>query len=115
MDWLSTERKIKIARLRERAAQTVRTAAQRRSLANLQEFYAEAVAARKQLASLDASVTTARESLRLTGLRYINGESTVLEVVDAQSTVTSAENARVDGNTRYQLALANLQTLTGTF
>lgn len=114
-DWLATERKIKIARLQEKAARTALTATQRRSLANLQEFYAEAAAASKQLASLDASVVTARESLRLTELRYINGESTVLEVVDAQSTLTAAENARIDGNTRYQLALANLQTLTGTF
>ncbi|MFN2976485.1 TolC family protein [Terriglobus aquaticus] len=114
-DWLSTERKIKISRIREKAAKAVLTTAQRRAVASLQEFYAEAAAANKQLASLDASVTTARESLRLTELRYINGESTVLEVVDAQNTLSSAENARIDGNVRYQLALANLQTLTGTF
>jgi outer membrane protein TolC len=84
-------------------------------VADLAEFYAEADAANKQLASLDATVVTARESLRLTELRYVDGESTVLEVVDAQSTLTFAENARIDGNVRYQLALANLQTLTGTF
>lgn len=114
-DWLSTERKIRISRLREKAAKTVLTAAQRRAVASLQEFYAEAAASSKQIASLDASVTTARESLRLTELRYLNGESTVLEVVDAQNTLTSAENARIDGTTRYQLSLANLQTLTGTF
>ena len=114
-DWLSTERKIKVSRLREKVAQTALTATQRRAVASLQEFYAEAAAASKQIVSLDASVTTARESLRLTELRYINGESTVLEVVDAQNTLTSAENARIDGNIRYQLALGNLQTLTGTF
>ncbi len=114
-DWLSTERKIKESRLRENAAKVALTAAQRRLVADLAEFYAEAEAADKQLASLDATVVTARESLRLTELRYVDGESTVLEVVDAQSTLTSAENARIDGNARYQLALANLQTLTGTF
>ena len=114
-DWLSTERRIKISRMREKAAKTALTATQRRAVASLQEFYAEAEAASRQLASFDASVTTARESLRLTELRYLNGESTVLEVVDAQNTLTSAENARIDGNIRYQLALANLQTLTGTF
>lgn len=114
-DWLSTERKIKISRLRENVARTALTAAQRRAVASLQEFYAEAAAASKQIVSLDASVTTARESLRLTELRYLNGESTVLEMVDAQNTLTSAENARIDGNMRYQLALANLQTLTGAF
>ncbi len=113
-DWLTTERKIRASKLRETAAKATFTSAQRRAVADLQEFYAEAEAASQQLASLDASVVTARESLRLTNLRYVNGESTVLEVVDAQSTLTSVENARIDGNTRYQLALANLQTLTGT-
>ncbi len=114
-DWLSTERRIKQARLREGVAKIVLSAAQRRSVANLQEFYAEAETASKQLASLDTTVITARESLRLTNLRYVDGESTVLEVVDAENTLTVAENAQVDGLSRYQLALANLQTLTGRF
>lgn len=112
-DWLSTERKIKEAKLREAAARVALTAAQRRLLANLAEFYEEASAASQQLASLEASVNTARESLRLTSLRYVDGESTVLEVVDAQSTLASSENAQIDGRTRYELALADLQTLTG--
>jgi outer membrane protein TolC len=112
-DWLSTQRKIKQARLREVAANVALTAAQRRLLADLSEFYAEASAASRLLASLDESIVTARESLRLTNLRYVDGESTVLEVVDAQSTLTSFENAQIEGRTRYELALANLQTLTG--
>ena len=112
-DWLTTERRIKQANLREGAAKIALTAAQRRLIADLSEFYAEANAANRQLASLDATVATARESLRLTNLRYVDGESTVLEVVDAQATLATAENARIDGRTRYELALANLQTLTG--
>lgn len=112
-DWLTTERKVKEARIRADAAKVALTAAQRRAIADLNEFYAEADTARQQLASLDASVVAARESLRLTNLRYVDGESTVLEVVDAQSTLISAENAQIDGVVRYQLALAQLQTLTG--
>ncbi len=84
-------------------------------IANLSEFYDEAAAARDQLASLDASVTTAQESLHLTELRYTGGEGSVLEVVDAQNTLLAAETAQADGVVRYQLALANLQTLTGRF
>jgi outer membrane protein TolC len=114
-DWLTTERKIKESRLREGAAKVALTFAQRRLTANLAEFYAEAEAASRQLASLEATVVTARESRRLTELRYVDGESSVLEVVDAENTLTAAENARVDGRTRYQLALANLETLTGSF
>ena len=82
-------------------------------IAQLDESYAEASTARDQLKSLDQSVDTARESLRLTNLRYTAGEATVFEVVDAQNSLTSAELAREDGTVRYQLALTNLQLLTG--
>ena len=112
-DWLTSERKVKEAHVRAEASKVALTAAQRRLIADLAEFYNEADVAQKQLASLDQSVADARESLRLTNLRYVNGEGTVLEVVDAQTTLVSAENARADGMVRYRLALAQLETLTG--
>jgi outer membrane protein TolC len=112
-DWLTSERKVKEAHIRANAAKVALTAAQRRLLADLSEFYNEADIARQQLASLDASVLTARESLRLTNLRYVDGEGTVLDVVDAENTLISSENARVDAMVRYQQALAQLETLTG--
>ena len=83
-------------------------------IATLDESYAEAVAAHDQLDSLNLSVTTAAESLRLTTMSYKAGESTILEVVDAENSLTSSELAREDGIVRYQTALANLQLLTGT-
>lgn len=113
-DWLATEHKVKQSEIKRDAAKVALTATQRRMIAQLDEAYAEAEAARNQLASLDASVATAAESLRLTKLRYTGGEATVLEVVDAQSAYTAAENAREDGRVRYESALAALQTLTGT-
>ncbi len=112
-DWLTTERKVKEAKIRADASKVALSNAQRRALADLSELYAEADVARQQLASLDRSVLDARESLRLTNLRYVDGESTALEVVDAQSTLITQENAQVDGEVRYQLAFAQLQTLTG--
>jgi outer membrane protein TolC len=113
-DWLSTQHKVKQSEIRRDAARVALTATQRRLIANLEEAYSEATTAHDQLASLDQSVQTAAESLRLTMLRYTGGEATVLEVVDAQNALTSAENAREDGTVRYQTSLANLQTLTGT-
>ena len=113
-DWLSTEHRVKQSEIRRGAAQVVLSATQRRLIARLDEAYSEAVAARNQFASLDASVVTAGESLRLTKLRYTGGEATVLEVVDAQSAFVTAQNAREDGRVRYEAALADLQTLTGT-
>jgi outer membrane protein TolC len=112
-DWLSTEHKVKQSEIKRDAAKVALSATQRRLIAQLDESYAEAEAARNQLASLDDSVATAEESLRLTKLRYTGGEGTVLEVVDAQAAFITAENAREDGRVRYNAALAQLQTLTG--
>jgi outer membrane protein TolC len=113
-DWLSTEHKVRQAKIFRDAAQTALSATQRRLIAQLDESYAEAATARDQLKSLDQSVDTARESLRLTNLRYTAGEATVFEVVDAQNSLTSMELAREDGMIRYETALANVQLLTGT-
>ncbi len=112
-DWLTTERRVKEARIRSNAAKVALTTAQRRLVADLAEFYAEAAQAQQQLASFDVSVLTAQESLRLTNLRYVDGEATVLDVVDAQNTLISQETARAEGTVRYRLALAQLETLTG--
>ena len=112
-DWLATEHKVKQSEIKRDAAKVALTATQRRMVAQLDEAYAEAQAARDQLASLDLSVATAAESLRLTRLRYTGGEATVLEVVDAQSAFITAQNAREDGRVRYESALSGLQTLTG--
>jgi outer membrane protein TolC len=113
-DWLSTQHKIRQAQILHDVAKTTLTATQRRLIAQLDESYAEASVARDQMQSLEVSADTARESLRLTRMRYTAGEATVLEVVDAQNSLTSAELAREDGMVRYQTALANLQMLTGT-
>jgi outer membrane protein TolC len=112
-DWLSTQHRVRQSEILRDAAHTALTATQRRLIAQLDEFYAEAGTSRDQLQSLDQSVQTAGESLRLTRLRYTAGEATVLEVVDAQNSLTTAEIAREDGTIRYQLALTNLQLLTG--
>jgi outer membrane protein TolC len=112
-DWLSTQHKVRQSEILRDAAHTALTATQRRLIAQLDETYAEAGTSRDQLQSLDQSVQTATESLRLTRLRYTAGEATVLEVVDAQNSLTSAEIAREDGTIRYQLAFTNLQLLTG--
>ncbi len=113
-DWFSTQHRIRQAQILRDSAKVALTSAQRTLVAQLEEFYNEAALAERQLASLQLTVDTARESQRLTLLRYTAGEATVLEVVDAQGTLTSAELGLADGTTRYRLALANLQLLTGT-
>jgi outer membrane protein TolC len=113
-DWLASEHKVKQSEIRRDAAQVALSATQRRLIAQLEEAYSEAQAARDQLASLDQSAAMAAESLRLTRMRYTAGEATVLEVVDAENTRVTAENARADGRVRYESARAALLTITGT-
>lgn len=112
-DWLATRDRVKQSELRRKEASTALNYTQRKLMAQLEEFYAEAHTSGDALVSLEKSVTTARESLRLTKLRYKAGEATVFEVVDAQNTVVGVETSEADGIVRYRLALANLQTLTG--
>ncbi|HVA63091.1 MAG TPA: TolC family protein, partial [Terriglobales bacterium] len=114
-DWGSNRSKLRVSKLQQQQAQRQLSYTQRALLAQLQGFYAEAQAARGELATLASSRALAAESLRLTGLRYQSGDATILEVVDAQNTNTLARNAYNDGQVRYRVALANLQTLTGVF
>jgi len=113
--WGAIESKVRQAKLQQKQAKVELSAAQRSAIANLKSFYAEAETARNQLESLRDSVDLAAESLRLTNLRYRAGEASALEVVDAQNTLTTARISYSDGMLRYHVALANLQTLTGSF
>ena len=114
-NWGANRSRLKQAGLLREQAQLELTFTQRQLLARLRTLYDEAQIARSELDSLSQSAELAAESLRLTTLRYQSGEATVLEVVDAQNTSTLARNAFSDGQSRYRVALANLQTLTGTF
>ncbi len=113
-NWGANRSKLVQADLKRRQAQRELSLAQRKLLADLRSLYREAETARAELELLKSSAELAAESLRLTTLRYQGGEATVLEVVDAQNTLTQAQNGYSDGQLRYRLALANLQTLTGT-
>lgn len=114
-NWGATQSKVRQAELLRHQAKVELSAAQRQAIADLQSFYAEAQLSYDQLQLLKQTAGIAEESLRLTTLRYQAGEASALEVVDAQNTLTAAGNSYHDGEARYHLALANLQTLTGAF
>ena len=113
--WGADRSKLKQAELRRDQSRVELSFAQRQLLSHLRQFYSEAEIARAEMESLASSAEMAADSLRLTTLRYQAGESTVLEVVDAQNTLTLARKAYDDGQARFRVAVANLQTLTGTF
>ena len=112
-NWGTTQSRVKQAELRRAQSKRELSFAQRKLLAEIQSLYAEAETALNELEGLARSAQLAEESQKLIALRYQNGESTVLEVVDAQTTFAAANAAYQDGAVRYRVALANLQTLTG--
>jgi outer membrane protein TolC len=114
-NWGATQSKVRQAELQRHQAQVELSAVQRQAIADLQSFYSEAQLAYQQLQVLKQSTELAEQSLHLTNLRYQAGEGSALEVVDAQNTLTAAGNNYHEGEARYHLALANLQTLTGAF
>jgi outer membrane protein TolC len=114
-NWGASRSKVKAAGFERDQAKTELSFTERKMAADLKDFYGEAQTSRLQLESLRQSAELAAESLRLTTLRYQAGEATVLEVVDSQNTLTQAQNALGDGQLRYRVAVANLQTLTGKF
>ena len=112
-NWGATQSRVKQAELRRDQSKRELSMAQRKLLAEIRSLYAEAETALNEQEGLSRSAQLAEESLKLVTLRYRNGESTVLEVVDAQNTFAQANGAYQDGAVRYRVALANLQTLTG--
>lgn len=79
----------------------------RAALANL-------ATARERLGAAESQRDTAREGLRLAGVRRDAGVGTFLEIVDAQTQVTAAETAVVTARYDYLLAYAELQRALGT-
>jgi outer membrane protein TolC len=114
-DWGGLRSKVHQGETRERQAKTTLSQAQRLLLSNLYSMYNETLTARTAADNLRRVVDLASESLRLINLRYEAGESTALEIVDAQNTLVQARNAADDAEVRYRVAVAELQTLTGTF
>jgi len=114
-NWGASRSKLKQANLRRDQANVELSFAQRQLLADMRILYSEAQAAQSEMESLNRSAELAAEGVRLANLRYQSGEALVLEVVDAQNTLTQALNAFNDGQVRFRVAVANLQTLTGSF
>src|SRR5215471_9388755 len=114
-DWGARRSKVRQTEYREKQAQVQLTQTQRQLVTNLYLYYNEALTARAAVDTLRRAADLAAESLRLINLRYQAGESTALEVVDAQNTLIQARNAYDDAETRYRVAISTLQTVTGPF
>jgi len=114
-DWGGLRSKLRQAEYHRQQARVELTQAQRQTMSALYAFYNEALTAKSSVDNLRENATLAGEELRLITMRYQAGQSSALEVVDAQNTLSQARNAYDDGEARFKSALAQLQTLTGPF
>ncbi len=114
-DWGTIHSRIKQSESRLKLARVQLSFAQRKLLSDLATRYDEARISLSELDMLRSSVQLGEESLRLTELRYRAGDATALELVDAANSLASARMAYSDGQVRYRVALAGLQSLAGTF
>jgi outer membrane protein TolC len=114
-DWGTLRSKLHQAENKQQQAKVLLSQAQRQMVAELYASYNEATVARSAVEESRRTAELATESLRLVNLRYQGGASGALDVVDAQSTLVQAQNAYIDAQARFRAAMANLQTLTGSF
>lgn len=114
-DFGTLRSKLRQAEFKREEAQVELSESQRKLVSNLYDSYNEATVARAAVEETRHTADLAAESLRLINLRYKAGASTALEVVSAETTLTQARNAYDDAQVRYRMALATLQTVTGSF
>ena len=114
-DWGARLSKLRQAKDQRQLARLDMTFAQRQLLSNLYSFYNEAQVAWHQLGTLRDSADLAAHNLQLVTMQYKAGEVAVLQVLDAENSLSQARNAEAAGAARYRNALATLQTLTGSF
>ncbi len=89
--------------------------AQRGVVAQLYSFYNQTVTAWNEMGSLRREVTLADRNLQLVTMQYQAGETAVLQVLDAENSWVLARDAYTAGAAQYRNALAQLETITGSF
>jgi len=114
-DWGVKKSKLRQAEIKHEQANLELSAEQRQLVKNVHAAYNETQTALAHLGTLRSAADLAAENLRLNIARYQTDEAVALEVVDAQNSLTQARNALDDGELRYRVAVANLQTFTGSF
>jgi outer membrane protein len=114
-DWGTLHSKLKQAEFKQESAKAQMTLAQRTAVSELYATYDEAMVARGALEEARKTAELAQESMRLVNLRYEGGASPATDMVDAQTTLVTAQNAFADAQVRYRTLLATLQTFTGKF
>lgn len=81
---------------------------------DVRQSFANVINAKAKLAVADEQVKSGREALRLAKLKLDQGEGIYLEVLNAQTSLTQAEQGQVTARYDYLQALADLQHAVGS-
>ena len=113
--WDRTDRpnRIRAARALERRVSLLEADTSRQLRTLIDKNHREVLTAQDQFASLDATLTLAREHLRVRQAAFAEGQGTSLEVVDAQLALARVETERARAAFDFVTALAALLESTG--
>jgi len=80
---------------------------------DIKEAYLEIAKAKEALNVAEENVLAAREDMSLVQEKYNLGAATMLELLDAQVSLVSAENSKIEADFDYNLAIAKLENAMG--
>ncbi|HYL29275.1 MAG TPA: TolC family protein [Gemmatimonadales bacterium] len=113
--WNLGQREIAItqARVNRDVSRAIRADLQRGALRDVTEAYEAYRTARGTVDLSGVALAAATENFRVQGARYRSGATTILELLDAQISLTQAESDVVQANYSTRLALAGLEVILG--
>ncbi|HEY6948025.1 MAG TPA: TolC family protein, partial [Gemmatimonadales bacterium] len=113
--WNLGQREIAItqARVNRDVSRAIRADLERGALRDVTEAYEAYRTARGTVDLSALALAAATENFRVQGARYRSGATTILELLDAQISLTQAEADVVQANYSTRLALAGLEVILG--
>lgn len=113
--WTLGQREIAVtqARVNRDVSRAIRTDLERGALRDVTEAYEAYRTARGTVDLSALALAAATENFRVQGARYRSGATTILELLDAQISLTQAEADVVQANYSTRLALAGLEVILG--
>lgn len=109
----ATQNKVKVASDTLEKAKEANLAAVDSVLLSVQKAYLNLRSAEQTIQSTQTAVAQGQESFRIATLRYRAGVGTNLDVLDAETKLTTARNNYVQALYNYNISIAALEQLTG--
>lgn len=113
--WNLGQREIAVtqARVNRDVSRAIRADLERGALRDVTDAYEAYSTARATVDLSDLALAAAAENFRVQGARYRSGATTILELLDAQISLTQAEADVVQSSYSTRLALAGLEVILG--